>query len=120
MLRASLRIQAAYYAATGIWPLVSMRTFELVSGPKVDDWLVRMVGLLAASIGLALWVGARERRPPVAVITLAIASAASFAVIDVVYALADRISPVYLLDAAAEIGILLAVLAGWMRGGRER
>lgn len=116
MLRALLKLQAAYYAVTGIWPLASMRTFELVTGPKTDDWLVRMVGLLAASIGLALWTGAREHRLSRAVIVLAIASAASFATIDVVYALSGRISAIYLLDAVVELAFVLGVVIGWKRG----
>jgi hypothetical protein len=29
--------QAAAYFLTGIWPLVSMRTFEAVTGEKTDD-----------------------------------------------------------------------------------
>ena len=119
MLRVVLRLQAVYYAVTGLWPIVSMETFELVTGPKTDDWLVHMVGLLAASIGLALWTGARTApRPPDAVVLLAVASAASFAAIDLVYALDGIISAVYLLDAAAEVGLLALLLVAWRRARR--
>ena len=109
--------QGAYYLASGLWPLVSMRTFELVTGPKVDRWLVRMVGLLAATIGGVLTLRAVRRRPmeqpdPV----LATVSALSFAAVDVVYALRGRISPVYLGDAAVE----LALAAGWLGTLRTR
>jgi uncharacterized protein YciI len=34
--RAVALIQAAEYVATGVWPLVSMSTFEAVTGPKMD------------------------------------------------------------------------------------
>mgnify|MGYP003293179536 CR=1 FL=1 len=51
LARATLLAQGGFYVLSGVWPLVSMRTFELVTGPKTDDWLVRMVGLLAAVIG---------------------------------------------------------------------
>jgi hypothetical protein len=33
--------QGAYHLVTGVWPLVSMRTFASVTGPKVDKWLVK-------------------------------------------------------------------------------
>lgn len=110
-----LRVQAAFYVITGVWPLLHMRSFERVTGPKTDDWLVHMVGLLAATIGLALWAGARAKRPVGAVVVLGAASAMSFAAIDLTYALTGRIAPVYLLDAIAEGILLLALWIGWRR-----
>jgi hypothetical protein len=62
-MRGMIVVQAAYYLITGLWPLVSLRTFEMVTGPKTDDWLVRMVGLLAAAIGAALLSGAWRETP---------------------------------------------------------
>ena len=44
----------------GAWPVVSMRTFERVTGPKHDDWLVRTVGGLCIAIGTGLLAG-RDR-----------------------------------------------------------
>lgn len=46
--------QGPYYFATGVWPLVSMRTFEAVPGPKTDRWLVKTVGVLDAAVEAAL------------------------------------------------------------------
>src|SRR5215212_885809 len=54
ILRPALRVQAIYYLVTGLWPFVSIRTFEAISGPKRDDWLVKTVGALVSSIGAAL------------------------------------------------------------------
>jgi energy-converting hydrogenase Eha subunit E len=119
MLRVVLRAQAMFYLLTGLWPLASLSTFEAVTGPKTDDWLVHMVGLLAASIGVTLWIGAKAAKPAGAVIFLAAASAASFAAIDLTYALSERISDVYLLDAAAEIVLLPALAGGWLRARRR-
>jgi hypothetical protein len=107
MDRRLARVQGAYYLATGLWPLVSMRTFEAVTGPKTDRWLVRMVGLLAAVIGASLLT----RQGGTADRTLAIGSALSFASIDTWYAARRTISPLYLADAAVE----LALTAGWLR-----
>ena len=40
-----------FYVASGLRPIVSMRTFEKVTGPKTDEWLVKTVGLLIAVSG---------------------------------------------------------------------
>ena len=107
-----LRIQGSYYLATGLWPLVSMRSFEAVTGPKVDKWLVQMVGLLAATIGVTLLVGSRTKgRVGNEVLTLAVTSAVSFAGIDVVPAARRRISLIYLGDAICEAGLIAALFS---------
>ncbi|MDQ3740803.1 MAG: hypothetical protein M3389_07650, partial [Actinomycetota bacterium] len=57
--------QGVYYGATALWPLVSRRTFEAVTGPKDDWWLVETVALLILPIGGALGAaGARDRVTP--------------------------------------------------------
>ena len=91
------------YMLTGAWPLLHMPSFELVAGPKTDDWLVRMVGLLAVTIGFTLLTALRTRPVPREVILLATLSAASFTAIDLIYALSGTISRVYLADAAIEL-----------------
>ena len=37
-----LAAQGALYVVTGVWPLLHMASFEAVTGPKTDDWLVRL------------------------------------------------------------------------------
>lgn len=104
--------QGLYYLATGILPFVSMRTFVAITGPKRDLWLVRTVGVLVSVIGAVLVMAGlrRERRPEMQL--LAAGSALGLAGIDVFYAATGRISAVYLLDAAAEAGIVAALAAG--------
>lgn len=109
-LRLVLRLQGGYYIATGVWPLLSRRAFEAVTGPKTDWWLVQMVGLLAATIGTSLAVGARDEEHAGALRTLAVLSALSFAGIDVVHAARRRISPIYLGDAVVELALAAAIL----------
>ncbi len=43
--------QGALYVATGVWPLLHMPSFEAVTGPRLERWLVQTVGVLVASIG---------------------------------------------------------------------
>jgi hypothetical protein len=111
--RVLLVVQGAVYVATGVWSVVSRRTFELVTGPKVDYWLVRMVGLLATVIGAVLLFAARSTALDASIWILAIASAASFAAIDLRYALSGRISRIYLLDAVFEIVLGAGLAICW-------
>lgn len=108
MSRALALGQGTYFALTGVWPLVSMRTFEAVTGPKVDRWLVKTVGVLVGIIGgVLVTAGARQRVTP-EIRGLAAASALGLAGVDVNYAARGRISRVYLLDAVAEVLLVAA------------
>ena len=110
------KLQGGYYVATGIWPLVSIRTFEAITGPKVDKWLVKTVGVLVSVIGATLWVGGTRRRIAPELKLLAMGSAAGLTAIDIVYVARGRISPIYLLDAALEA----AIVAFWKAANVRR
>jgi hypothetical protein len=102
--------QGAFFVASGLWPIVHLRSFEAVTGPKPERWLVKTVGALIAVAGAALIVaGARRTVGPEAAV-LGAGSAGALALVDLWYAgLRRRIAPVYLADAAVE----LALVAGW-------
>lgn len=100
----------AYYLATGIWPLAHMASFQLVTGRKHEDWLVRTVGVLVAALGLGVLAGAARGRVAPELRAATSLSAAGIAAIDVVYVRKGRIRPVYLVDAAFQL-LLLAGLA---------
>ena len=102
-------VQGVYFVATGVWPLISLRTFERVTGPKTDGWLVKTVGALIAVIGGALLLDAR--RPSRGTVAMAVGSAVALGTVDVVYPARGRISKVYLLDAVAEAALLAMWLA---------
>jgi hypothetical protein len=103
-------IQGLYYVVTGIWPVLEIRTFQLVTGPKKDLWLVKAAGLLIGVIGgVLLLAGFRRRKEPEFPL-LAVSSALSLAGIDIVYARRGTISRIYLLDAAGQ----LMLVAGWL------
>jgi hypothetical protein len=109
------RVQSAYYLVTGLWPLLSRGSFEAVTGRKQDFWLVQTVGALVGVTGATLAAAARDQRSlqSPAVRTLAIGSALSLATIDLAFVLRGRISPIYLVDAAVELGLV----AGWLVRG---
>ena len=50
--------QGSYFLLTGVWPLLHMRSFLAVTGPKTDLWLVETVGVLVAAIGAGLLLSA--------------------------------------------------------------
>lgn len=109
-----LLVQSAFYILTGAWPIVSLRTFEMVTGPKVDGWLVHMVGLLAVVIGLSLLTAAWLRSGGPMVSVLAIGSALAFTMIDLYYVGMGRIGAIYLVDAGTETLLaLLLIVAMW-------
>ena len=101
--------QGAYYAATGAWALADIDSFQAVTGPKVDQWLVKTVGVLVAVIGGTLGLSGWRRRVTPEIRLLAVGSALRLAGIDVYYVARGKIARVYLLDAAAE----LALAAAW-------
>jgi hypothetical protein len=112
-------VQGLYFLLTGVWPLVSMRTFLMVTGPKTDLWLVKTVGVLVAVIGAALLAAGYRGQPVPEVGLLAVGSALGLAAIDVVYVARRVIPPVYLADAAAEVALIaawaVATAGGWVR-----
>jgi hypothetical protein len=100
--------QGRYFVATGAWPLFHLRSFEAVTGPKPEGWLVKMVGLLAAAIGGSLLMGVRRGKISPELRWLGLSSAAAFAAVDTWYAGRRRIAPVYLLDAVVEAAFMVA------------
>jgi hypothetical protein len=112
-VRRVLLVQGLYYVVTGVWPLLHLRSFEFVTGPKTDDWLVHMVGLLAAVAGAALLVAARGRSGGAVAWIVAIGTAAAFTAIDVVYTLRGVIRWVYMVDAAVQIVIVGALVVAY-------
>lgn len=105
--------QALFYAATGVWSLFGIKSFQKVTGPKTDVWLVKTVGALVTVIGGVLGLAGMRRDQSPETPILGAGSAAALAAIDVVYVAQKRISPIYLLDAVAEAGLILMWALGW-------
>lgn len=103
--------QGLFYLVTGIWPIVSIKTFLTVTGPKTDLWLVKTVGAVIAAIGAALLWGGLAGNVSEPLVLLGALSAAALATVDVNYVSKGVISRVYLLDASVEAVIVLSWLA---------
>jgi hypothetical protein len=110
LARAILAARGTYYLATGLWPILDRSSFEKVTGPKTDFWLVRTVGALVSAIGASMLVAAKRGDLDAQTRVLALSSAGALAAVDAGYSTSGRISKVYLLDAVVEG----ALAAGWL------
>jgi hypothetical protein len=104
-------MQGTFFVATGLWPIAGMRSFERVTGPKREHWLVKTMGGLIAVIGGALLETARSRSVRSPTIALGVGSAAALALSDVIYVRRRIIPKVYLVDAAAETALVMLWMA---------
>lgn len=111
------RVQALYFVVTGIWPCLEIRSFQKVSGPKTDIWLVKTVGVLVSVIGGVIGVAGMRQRITPEIVGLAVGSSVGLAAIDVVYSSRGRISRVYLLDALAQALLIVAWCVALRRRG---
>jgi hypothetical protein len=106
-------LQGVFYLATGVWPLVHIESFMAVTGPKTDLWLVYTVGVLVAVVGAVLLLAARSGRITPEVVLLAVGAALGLTAIDVIFVARQVIDPIYLLDAAAEVLLVVGWAAAW-------
>jgi hypothetical protein len=108
-------VQSVYYLLTALWPLIHIRSFMLVTGPKTDIWLVKTVSalLIPASLTLLSYIYLRHERWPALVLGAGLCIA--FIAIDFYYALSDVISDVYLIDGILQIILLFC----WLTFGRK-
>jgi hypothetical protein len=107
--------QGVFNIVGGLWPLLSIRSFEAVYGPKVDKWLEYTVGGLLVTIGVAQ---ASSRTPSDREVArrLGIGTAATLLAIDLIFVPRGRIRATYLQDAVCE----LAWLGAWATSRDKR
>ncbi len=99
-------VEGWFYAVSGVWPVINIRSFEWVTGPKVDRWLVKTVGLLLTAIGGVQIAAARREDIPQELAILGVGAPLALLLIDLTYVAKRRISKVYLLDAMAQLGLI--------------
>ncbi|MCA1826553.1 MAG: hypothetical protein ABR567_08705 [Myxococcales bacterium] len=94
----------AYLLFVGGWPLVSLRTFAKVTGPKPEGWLAKGVGACLLNVGATLVAAGARGKVSRELRILGAGTGLSFAVMDFYYAgIRRRISPVYLLNGLAQL-----------------
>ncbi len=101
----------AFNVVGGLWPLVHLRSFEWVFGPKTDVWLQMTTGGLLVSVGVAQLAAASDPRGAAQARRIGLGTALTLLAVDLVYVPRGRIRPTYLLDAAMQTGWI----AAWLR-----
>ena len=123
-----LWLQGLYYAVTAIWPLVSIESFQMVTGAKTDHlvtgregdhWLVMTVAVLILAISIPMLVAAWRRSNAVEIAILALTSSAGLTAIDVIYVWRETIPPIYLADASVEVVFIVAWVFALVRGRKN-
>jgi hypothetical protein len=104
-----------YYLLSGVWPLLSITSFQLVTGPKTDIWLVKTIGLLLMVSGFVLALAAYRRRINLEIVVLAIGDALALILVELVYWSSGTISAIYLLDAVLEVLLIIGWILMWHR-----
>ena len=105
------RSHGLFNVVGGAWPLLSIRTFEWVFGPKQDRWLEYTVSGLLVVNGLSQLAAASTPGGVAHARRTGVGTAATLAAIDLVYVPRGRLRWTYLLDAAME----LAWITAWAR-----
>jgi hypothetical protein len=103
-----LCIQGVYTTLTALWPIVHLKSFLIVTGPKTDIWLLNTVSLLLLAMGISFLIWSKEKSPSNGIRLLAINSAITLAAIDFYYTAHHIISRVYIVD-----GIMQLVFISW-------
>jgi hypothetical protein len=94
--------------AGGLWPLLHLRSFEMVFGPKTDRWLVKTVAGLLIVNGITQLATSSSADSMRQARRLGVGTAAVLAVVDMIYVSAGQISKMYLVDAAVEVAWIMA------------
>ena len=106
--------QSAVYVTTGAWPLIHFRSFEIVTGRKREDWLVKANGAIFLAIGAGLGTAASRDRLTPDWRTLAVLLGTGVVAVEVANLRRGHIAPVFWLDAAFEAFLV----AAWLFLGR--
>ena len=97
-----LWVQGGYTLLTALWGLIDIDSFMLVTGPKVDTWLVKTVSVTLVAISVTLILHVLVFSDPLPAIVLGFLTSAGLAVIDFYYSGIGRIGLVYALDGLVE------------------
>jgi hypothetical protein len=94
--------QGVFYLLSGLWPILDIKSFEKVTGPKTDDWLVKTVGALIATTGATLVQTGLNKDLSREAALIGAGHALVLGTVSGYYSTKGRISKIYLLDAFTE------------------
>jgi hypothetical protein len=109
------RAPGLFNVVGGAWPIVWLRSFEWVFGPKEEDWLQKTSGALFMSTGIAQLMTEDSPESIRFARRVGIGVALTYLTIDLIYVPKGRLRKTYLLDALMEAGWLYA----WAKAERR-
>ena len=113
-LKTVITIQVIYYFITAIWPLLHIKSFEYITGPKKENWLVYTVSvLLLGYCGTVFYGMGNANFPSSELVVLSALNALGLMLIDIIFVVRKTISKVYLGDAVAELILLVLIFSNW-------
>jgi hypothetical protein len=110
------RAQGLFNLVGGTWPIVWLRSFEWVYGPKEEDWLQKTSGGLLVASAIALLAAEDSPDSMRTARHIGMGVALTYLVIDLIYIPKGRLRKTYVQDVVCEAGWLLA----WMRAGSRK
>ena len=113
-------IQGGYTLLTALWAIMDIDSFMLVTGPKMDIWLVKTVSAVLVAIAVCLLSALAYQEVLLPIILLGGTAGLALAIIDFYYALRHVISGIYMLDGVAEVVFFLIWLYIWLRYKRAK
>ena len=112
-----LWVQGSYTMATALWPIAHIRSFEAVTGPKTDNWLVKTVGALLLPVAVCWLWNAYNQTVSAEAALLGIGTAIGLGFVDFYYASIGRISKIYMADGVVQIVFIVCWITGWWPAG---
>ena len=110
-----LLLHGLYLLFGGVWPLVHLKSFEAVTGPKLDEFLVRTVALLLILVGSIL-LGQRRTAVERSAVQLAMGTSFILGTVALVSAAGGWVWKVYFIDGTIHLLFVLAWAFLLLRG----
>jgi hypothetical protein len=102
-----LLVQGIYFIITGIWPVIDINSFMLITCPKTDLWLVKAIGVIFFCEGICFLLSGVTHEGGLPVLVLSVTNSIGLIFIDCYYVFTGTLCSVYLGDAAVELTLLI-------------
>ncbi|GAB0157916.1 hypothetical protein CHRYSEOSP005_32100 [Chryseobacterium sp. Alg-005] len=96
-------VQGIYFFITGVWPLIHLKSFMEVTGPKTDIWLVQTVAVLILSHSMLFFYIAFKKRILPVYALMGMITTSGLAIIELYYYFQGTLKWVYFIDSVIEI-----------------
>lgn len=107
-LRRLARMHGAFNLIGGLWPMVSIRSFERVFGTTVDRSVMRTCAGFMIGAGVAQLRSSGTPRGAENARRIGLVTSLAMLAVDLIYLPSARFRPSYLLDTATEAGWVMA------------